>query len=61
VRAENLAEPLRRAMSSDLIPVDEGSKQKKTDAAASNNDNNDDAQAKTNPRSFSIMDDGWGV
>jgi len=58
-RPDNLVEPLKRAMSSDLIPVDEGSKPKKTDAA-SNNDNND-AQAKTNQRSFSIMDDGWGV
>lgn len=58
-RPDNLVEPLKRAMSSDLIPVDEGSKPRKTDAA-SNNDNND-AQAKTNQRSFSIMDDGWGV
>lgn len=53
-----LVEPLKRAMSSDLIPVDDGAKPK-----ANNNTSSDDnnAQAKSNPRGFSIMDDGWGV
>jgi len=53
-----LIEPLKRAMSSDLIPIDDGSKQKPKNNA-NTNDNN--AQALANLRSFSVMDDGWGV
>ena len=52
-----LVEPLKRAMSSDLIPVDDGAKPK----ANNNTSSDDNAQAKSNPRGFSIMDDGWGV
>jgi len=57
VRPE-LVEPLKRAMSSDLIPIDEGSKQNKT---ADSNQAQSGAQSQANSRSFSVMDDGWGI
>jgi len=54
-----LVEPLKRAMSSDLIPIDESSKQNKP----ADNDNKapSGAQSQANSRSFSVMDDGWGI
>jgi len=53
-----LIEPLKRAMSSDLIPVDESPKAKDS---ANDQRVGDTKQTMPDPRRFSIMDDGWGI